>query len=157
MKLNSGITLDSLHPAFRQDFERWATAVEKKFPQFEVRVTSARRTKEQQNALFKQNTPQRWVTNCDGYRAKSMHQYGLAVDIVLYRKYPSVKPAKLTGITWDSQEYRTVYAHVPPSDYGLELIPQELVHLQLRGSQAQVRGQGVLSAAYVQELGLKLS
>lgn len=148
MILNSGVTLESLNPQMRDRVTRWVAAVEAKFPQFKVRITSARRTTRQQQDLFAQNSPSRWVTNCDGVRNLSMHQYGLAVDIALERKG--------SGIDWDSRTYRLVYAHVPPSDYGLETIPQEQVHLQMQGSQARYAG-GRLSSAYVQQLKLVVS
>ncbi|GEM47224.1 M15 family metallopeptidase [Deinococcus cellulosilyticus] len=149
MKLNTGITLDTLNPQFRENVKRWAAAVEAAYPQFEVRVTSARRTAQQQNALFRQNSPQRWVTNCDGVRDLSMHQYGLAVDIVLVRRSTGT-------LDWKQQTYRTVYAHVQPGQFGLETIPQEMVHLQMAGSQARYSG-GRLSPAYCRQLKLVVS
>lgn len=149
MKLNSGVTLDSLNPQFRECVVRWIKAVEERYPQFTVRITSARRTAQQQQRLYAQNSPSRWVTNCDGARNLSMHQYGIAVDIALERKG--------TGkIDWNSQTYRTVYANVPPDEFGLELIPQEQVHLQQQGSQARYAG-GRLSSAYIHQLGLVVS
>ncbi|WP_394126938.1 M15 family metallopeptidase [Vibrio hepatarius] len=51
---------------------------------FDFGVTHGFRTAEQQNALFKQNTPEKWVTDKDGYVRKSRHQSGLAIDIAVY-------------------------------------------------------------------------
>ena len=42
------------------------------------------RTAEEQNNLFKQNTTDKKVTNCDGYKIKSRHQTKLAIDIYAY-------------------------------------------------------------------------
>ena len=149
MKLNRGVALESLNLQFCENATRWIRDVEKEFPQFIVRITSGRRTADQQEALFRQNSADRWVTNCDGRKALSMHQYGLAIDIALERRS--------TGkIDWDSRTYRTVYARVKPNDYGLELIPQEQVHLQLAGSQARYAA-GKLSQAYIKQLGLVVS
>ena len=138
----------SLHPNMCKSVGRFLVACKAKG--FDVRIGETRRTKERQNFLFKQNSPTRWVTNCDGYRALSMHQYGIATDFLLYHE-------DSITLDWDSRSWRTLYAAVPPFDYGLETIPQELVHLQLKGSQMQVVGVGVLSPGYVKLLSLVLT
>lgn len=51
---------------------------------FDFGVTHGYRTAEEQNALFQQNAPGKWVTDKDGYVRKSRHQSGLAIDIAVY-------------------------------------------------------------------------
>lgn len=141
--------LDALDADFRLCVERFLTQANAEFPQFEIRVGETRRTQERQAWLYRQNTRDRWVTNCDGVRTKSMHQYGIAVDLVIIRKS--------TGrAEWDARVWRTVYNRVNPAEYGMELIPQELVHLQMQGSQARYHN-GRLSEGYVREQHLKLT
>lgn len=142
-------SMDSLDADFRKNLEGWLAVARAKFPQFEFRVGEARRTAERQNWLFRQNTPQRWVTNCDGIKFLSMHQYGIAADLVIIRR-------TTRAAVWDARIWRTVYAHVPPEQHGLELIPQELVHVQMAGSQARYSN-GRLTAGYVQQEHLKLT
>lgn len=142
-------SLDALDADFRRNLEGWLAVARAKFPQFEIRVGETRRTQERQAWLYRQNTPHRWVTNCDGVRTKSMHQYGIAVDLVIIRKS--------TGrAEWDARVWRTVYNWVDPTEYGMELIPQELVHLQMAGSQARYHN-GRLSEGFVREQHLKLT
>lgn len=142
-------SLDDLDADFRACLIRWLFQANAQFPQFEIKVGETRRTVERQNWLYRQNSPTRWVTNCDGINTKSMHQYGIAADLVIIRKENG-------EAVWDSRVWRTVYAMVPPERYSLELIPQELVHVQFAGSQARYRN-GRLSSGYVQEQHLKLT
>lgn len=51
---------------------------------FDFGVTHGFRTAQEQNALFQQNTPDKWVTDKDGYIRKSRHQSGNAIDILVY-------------------------------------------------------------------------
>jgi hypothetical protein len=146
--------LDDLDPDFRSCLEQWLKQARAQFPQFEFRVGETRRTTERQHWLYRQNSPTRWVTNCDGINTKSMHQYGIAADLVIIRKNG---PGKADDqAEWDARVWRTVYAFVPPHDYGMELIPQELVHLQMAGSQARYRN-GRLASGFVQDQRLKLT
>ena len=136
----------SLEHTFRDGLLRFIADVNKRFPQYKMTLGEGKRTATRQNWLFKQNTRNRWVTNCDGYKALSMHQYGIAGDLVLVHK-----KASFIAI-WDARVWRTVYAAFNFADYGLELIPQELVHVQKRGSQANFNvSRGRLEPEYVQK------
>lgn len=140
-------SLDSLHSKQKAAVVAFIAAAKAKG--FDVRVSETRRTKARQAYLYSCNTASRWVTNCDGTRNISMHQYGIATDLLLYHKDGT--------LNWDTRVWRTLYAQVPPAKFGLETIPQELCHLQLAGSQAHVTRGGFLDANYVQSLGLKLT
>lgn len=138
---------DSLHVKQRAAVLAFITAAKKKG--FTVAIGETRRTRERQAYLYRQNSPKRWVTNCDGTNNLSMHQYGIATDLLLLDSSGRA--------IWDQRKWRLLYAQVPPKDYGLELIPQELLHVQLAGSQAQVMPNGKLKPAYIKQLGLTLT
>lgn len=140
--------LTALHPKQKAAVVTFLAAC--KAAGFDVRVGETRRTRARQAHLYSLNTPKRWVTNCDGTRNLSMHQYGIATDFLLFK-------ADGKTLDWDTRRWRTLYAQVPPKKYGLEAIPQELCHLQLAGSQAHVQRNGSLDAAYVKQLGLVLT
>ncbi len=67
---------------------------------FDFGVTHGFRTAEEQNALFQQNTPEKWITDKDGYVRKSRHQSGLAIDIAVYDK--------AGALTWGWSYYEQV-------------------------------------------------
>jgi|GEM_PF-5189283 len=140
----------SLAPVMQTSIRAFLTAANAALAKqgMRVQVGETRRTRARQAYLYSCNTPKRWVTNCDGTRSVSMHQYGIAVDLVIVNR--------LGAAVWDARTWRTLYALVPPARYGLELIPQELVHVQLLGSQAHVAN-GRLNQSYVAKLGLKLT
>ncbi|GGJ24646.1 D-alanyl-D-alanine carboxypeptidase family protein [Deinococcus roseus] len=149
MKAQKVSSLETLHPDFRENLERWLQAAQQKFPQYEFRVLETRRNKTRQKKLFSENSTQHWVTSFDGSRLRSMHQYGLAADIGILNR-------KTRKSVWDSRVWRTIYAYIPPSVHGLEVGVQELTHLQLQGAGAQYRD-GELQAKYIEKLGLTLS
>ena len=134
----------SLEPEFRAGLLRFIADVNKRFPRYKMTLGEGKRSADRQNWLFHQNTRTRWVTNCDGFKALSMHQYTIAGDLVLvYKATPFIA-------IWDARVWRTVYAAFKLSDYGLELIPQELVHVQKLGSQAHFNvNTGRLEPEYV--------
>ena len=142
-------SLDDLDADFRTMLERYIQAVNKAFPNITMSVSETRRTTERQKWLFSQNSDTRWLTNCDGVRFKSMHQFGIAADLFIVDK-------KTGKSIWDARVWRSVYARIKPEAYDLELIPQELVHVQLKGSQKHYHS-GTLDAAFIKLHRLKLT
>lgn len=90
--------MKELFPAFDEKInailEELKVYTEKHMPGYEWHVYSSVRTAQEQYSLFKQGrfgNPGVKVTALDGYKKKSSHQYGLAVDIV---------PFVNGGFTW---------------------------------------------------------
>lgn len=63
------------------------------------------RTAEEQNKLYQQGrtTEGKKITNADGYKKKSKHQSGNAVDLVCYRD---------GAITWNQKVFAEVMEHI---------------------------------------------
>lgn len=124
--------LSDLNPTMEKRYLRWKNQASAQFPQFIFKEAWTRRTAQEQFSLWLQNTPTHWVTNMDGYKHPSLHQYGLAVDVFVIRKEGN-------GTDWSERVYLAIFSQVPPEKFGLEQIAGELGHLQAKGGYNVVR------------------
>lgn len=116
-----------LFPAYRTALTTWLNKVTLAFPGLTVTPCETWRTVERQQYLYAQNRPGHWVTNMDGLAHTSLHQHGLAADIMVIDKASG-------KAIWDTSKYLEIYKAVPPGSFGLEtLIPSEYGHLQIAG------------------------
>ena len=82
-----------------------------KITPYDFAITEGLRTTERQQELFKQNTPNKIITKCDGIKNKSKHQLGKAIDIMVYISEIDKTTNKPTGRnigTWEEKYYREV-------------------------------------------------
>jgi len=80
-------------------------AVHKSPHDFGIAWMGGYRTAEQQNELYQQGRSKegKIITNADGYKKKSFHQSGKAVDIVCYKD---------GSITWEQEIFAEVMEHI---------------------------------------------
>jgi len=78
----------TLHPKLRSEAGNILLECEK--ANVSIRITSAFRTPEEQDSLFEQGRTKPGVIVTNAKRWQSYHNYGLAVDICLYRKDGSI-------------------------------------------------------------------
>ncbi len=71
-----------------------------KITPYDFAITEGLRTTERQQELFKQNTPNKIITKCDGIKNKSKHQLGKAIDIMVYDEHGAG--------TWEEKYYKEV-------------------------------------------------
>ena len=100
--------LGHLYPPFAQKVE-WIIAqmdhwLDKHKPGYRLIVTEGLRSASYQNSLYQKGRtkPGNIVTACDGYKVKSNHQSGLAVDVA---------PSNGAKVDWDAGEEFTDYLH----------------------------------------------
>jgi D-alanyl-D-alanine carboxypeptidase len=126
--------LNDLHPTFRRKFDLWLKAA--RAAGWDVRVIETFRTVKRQAYLFSLNRPGKWVTSKTGKPGdESLHQSGVATDIVIYTK----------GVpSYNTSLYNSLYKKIPPGQFGLEpLWGSEWVHLQIKGGYATARALGI--------------
>ena len=128
-------SLDALYEPFRKKLENWLKQARATFPQFNIKVGETRRTKARQIWLYASGRHRAGpiLTYLNGITQPSMHQYGLAADLVITRKLTPWKAE------WDYRVWNTVFEKVKPEAFGLERLPFEMVHLQDKDSAALVR------------------
>jgi hypothetical protein len=107
-----------------------------------LQILETYRTAERQNELWRQGRnkngavtdPKKIVT----YTTDSLHEYRLAFDWCPARRDP--KTGKILEIPWQNPDlWDAVYAAVPPSKYGLEVLSWERPHLQIAGGYATAK------------------
>ena len=136
----------TLNPRFRKNLLSFIAAFNAFYKgKYTMKVAETFRTNERQRYLYSLHNPAKgiWKTNCDGVHTYSMHYYRIAADLFVLDRWGR--------INYNYKLWRAFYAAVRPSAYGLEIIPQELVHVQLAGSQAQYFN-GRLSAGYLAQI-----
>lgn len=80
-----------LNPDAKEFFESFSDYAKKLGHPVKVAPEGGFRTAEMQNKIYKRNKPGYWVTSMDGYRKKSIHQSGLALDIISTQGYKDSK------------------------------------------------------------------
>lgn len=143
--------MNDLRQMFRTPLERWLADVIAWGAGKGIRpfVYETHRTAARQAQLYSwgrtvrnPNTP----AHVKGLGAKvtftldSAHEYGVACDWV-----PIVLKKGTWNQDWSHSTYEAVYRAVPPEKYGLEILPWEKPHLQLKG----VNGMNQTTAASV--------
>lgn len=121
---------NDLHPHFRGPLESWLAAANAWGARVGVRVEvyETHRTAARQAWLHAsgRTRPGPILTQT----LDSAHEYGVAADAMVLVWNPRQR-AWLPD--WSEAAYNRVYRAVPPDLYGLELLPWERPHLQLRG------------------------
>jgi D-alanyl-D-alanine carboxypeptidase len=112
--------------AFRSRLEAWLAAAAA--AGFQILVYETFRTAERQLYLY--GSGRRGVAYARSgpvltRTTDSAHEYGCAADLVCLSPNGEAD--------WSEAAYARLYAAVPPERYGLELLPWERPHLQLRG------------------------
>lgn len=140
--------LDELNAKFKSNLTRFINAFNGFYAgKYKMGVSESFRTLDRQRYLYSLNNPARgiWKTNADGVLTYSMHYYRIAADLFVTNRFGATD--------YNYRTWRAFYQAIKPGIYGLETIPQELVHVQLAGSQAHYF-HGRLSAEYLAKLGM---
>lgn len=139
-------SLDTLHPVFRERLERYLSAA--RAAGFRVAVYETRRSAARQAWLYAQGRtrPGKVITYLSGAPGnESLHQSGCAVD--------HVTMDGKGNFDWSGRGLRELYAKVPPSRFGLELLNFELVHVQIAGGAAEAKRLGIQPNVLVSSTG----
>jgi len=86
---NSNAT--DLRPDTKEFFKSFSEYAKKLGHPVKIAPEGGFRTAAMQNRIYKRNRPGYWVTSTDGYKKKSIHQSGLALDIISTKGYKDAK------------------------------------------------------------------
>ncbi|WP_414656766.1 hypothetical protein ACINK0_11390 [Deinococcus sp. VB343] len=131
--------MNDLRQIFRTPLEKWLADVIAWGTGKGIRpfVYETHRTARRQAQLYSwgrtvrnPNTPAgiKGLGACVTYTLDSAHEYGVACDWV-----PLILKKGTWNQDWSHSTYEAVYRAVPPAKYGLEILPWEKPHLQLKG------------------------